>query len=250
LLSQNNDPQFFAATFGGEPIPSVKGRDVYILDFCLPREQCLEVKATAKSLLILDHHKTAEEDMDGLRFAKFDMKKSGAGMAWDHFYPEDSRPWLIDYVEDRDLGLFEMPNSKTINAWVNACPQTFEDWDNLCAEGSKKALVSGKAVEAYIDRYVTEMASQAQTINFAGQEIPVVNAPYIAISELLLHLAKGVAFSLGWFHRGDGKYQYMLRSKGEFDVSVLAQRFGGGGHAHSAGFVVDEPVHLHNVLVV
>jgi oligoribonuclease NrnB/cAMP/cGMP phosphodiesterase (DHH superfamily) len=250
LTSQGADPQFFPATFGGEQIPSVKDRDVYILDFSLPREQCLAISVTAKSLLILDHHKTAEEDLKGLRFAKFDMKRSGAGLAWDHFYPEDSRPWLIEYVEDRDLGKFSLPNSTTINSWVCACPQTFEDWDNLCADGSKKALLLGKAVEAYITRYVNEMSKQAQTINFAGHNVPIVNAPYLAISELLLRLAEGAVFSMGWFLRGDGKYQYSLRSKGEFDVEVLAKRFGGGGHQHSAGFVLDEPVHDSTTLVV
>jgi nanoRNase/pAp phosphatase (c-di-AMP/oligoRNAs hydrolase) len=31
-------------------------------------------------------------------------------------------------------------------------------------------------------------------------------------------------------------YQYGLRSIGDFDVSMVAQAFGGGGHKNAAGF--------------
>ncbi|NIV11578.1 MAG: bifunctional oligoribonuclease/PAP phosphatase NrnA, partial [Aliifodinibius sp.] len=31
---------------------------------------------------------------------------------------------------------------------------------------------------------------------------------------------------------------YSLRSRGDFDVSALAERFGGGGHKNAAGFRV------------
>ena len=42
----------------------------------------------------------------------------------------------------------------------------------------------------------------------------------------------------------DGRFQYSLRSRGDFDVSELAKKHGGGGHKGAAGFVVDELVHL------
>lgn len=61
-------------------------------------------------------------------------------------------------------------------------------------------------------------------------------------SELVGKLAEGpVPFAVGWFQRGDGKYAYSLRSRGEYDVSKLAVRYGGGGHRNAAGFQSDEP---------
>ena len=36
--------------------------------------------------------------------------------------------------------------------------------------------------------------------------------------------------------RGHGVFNYSLRSKGDFDVSELAKRHGGGGHKNAAGF--------------
>jgi oligoribonuclease NrnB/cAMP/cGMP phosphodiesterase (DHH superfamily) len=251
LISQGIDnAEYFPALFGG-PEPDVEDKHVYILDFSYPRSTLTDMESKAKSLVLLDHHKSAEAELDGLPYVVFDMKRSGAGMAWDYFFFEDARVWLVDYVEDRDLWKWEKLNSKSINAWIGTAIQTFENWDELCAEGSKKAYARGTAVEAYIERYVTEMSAQKRLISFAGHDnIPIVNAPYLAISELVGSLAEDALFAMGWFQRGDGKYQYSLRSRGEFDVSALAQRFGGGGHAQSAGFVVDRLVHTDNALVV
>lgn len=40
-----------------------------------------------------------------------------------------------------------------------------------------------------------------------------------------------------------GKFQYSLRSRGDFDVSAIAKKFGGGGHKNAAGFNVVGTVH-------
>jgi len=34
-----------------------------------------------------------------------------------------------------------------------------------------------------------------------------------------------------------GRYQYNLRSRGDFDVSEVAKQFGGGGHAGASGMI-------------
>lgn len=247
LVSQGIDnAEFFPAIFGGE-LPDVTDKVVYMLDFSAPREVIVDMHAKAKSMLILDHHKTAEAELKGLAFAKFDMNRSGAGMAWDHFFPEDpSRPWLVDYVEDRDLWRFRMPNSRTINAWISTAQQDFESWDKMCSDGPKKALAHGQAVEQFIDRYIREMRQQVSRSRFGDyDDIPIVNAPYINISELVGSMAEDVPtlFAVGWFQRGDGQFQYSLRSRGEFDVSALAQKWGGGGHAQAAGFT--SPIRIH-----
>lgn len=245
LVSQGVDAEFHPAIFGGE-LPDVADKIVYMLDFSASRAAIADIHRLAKRFVILDHHKSAEAELEGLPYAHFNMKKSGAGMTWDYFFPDDSRPWLVDYVEDRDLWKFRMPNSRPINAWVSTAKQTFEDWDTLCAEGPKKALAHGQAVELFIERYIREMRSQVQYMPFAGHDdIPVVNAPYINISELVGSMAEDVpdAFAVGWFQRGDGQIQYSLRSRGKFDVSELAQRFGGGGHAQSAGFTTVDRIH-------
>jgi nanoRNase/pAp phosphatase (c-di-AMP/oligoRNAs hydrolase) len=39
-----------------------------------------------------------------------------------------------------------------------------------------------------------------------------------------------------------------LRSKGDFDVSAIAKRFGGGGHKNAAGFNIPKDQDLEEIL--
>lgn len=231
--------------------PDVGGADVYMLDICYPRETMERIAREAHSLWVIDHHKTARDAMVGFQTSArvqvdFDMDRSGAGMAWDLLMAGNERPWLVDFVEDRDLWRFDLRGSKEVNAWIGAHKrETFADWDRLneAPGGPAAALEKGHAVLQFVDRYVSEMAAQARLVDFEGYRVPVVNAPYINISELVGKLAESAPFAVGWMQRGDGMFTYSLRSRGDggIDVSEIAKRYGGGGHRNSAGFSVDKP---------
>ena len=236
------DAEFFAASYQ-EPPPDVSDLFVLVVDFSYPRDVMLAMEKSAAGLSVLDHHKTAKEALDGLPFATFDMNRSGAGITWDVLHPGKERPWLVSYVEDRDIWRWALPQSREVNAWVGACRRdSFDDWDRLSATPLPKVVEKGEAVLAYIDRYVSEMAEQARTVEVAGTKVPMVNAPYICISELVGKLAESAPFAVGWFQRSDGLYAYSLRSRGPegVDVSEIAKRHGGGGHRNSAGFTLPE----------
>lgn len=237
------DVEFFAAHYGsaGEPVqlPDVTGRQVWMVDFCTGREQLLALKAAASSLVVLDHHKTAQAACEGLEFCTFDMERSGAMLAWDYCFPNAPAPWLVHYVQDRDLWRFALPLSREVNAFLQSQDLSFESWDAASSTELEVANERGRGVLGYIDRYVREMKQQARHVTFAGHDnIPMVNAPYISTSELVGALAQEALFAVGWFERSDGVYQYSLRSRGDFDVSEVAKRFGGGGHKNAAGFSV------------
>ena len=58
-----------------EPLPEIEdGSHVYILDFSYPREILVEL-AERCLLVVIDHHESAQKDLEGLSFAHFDMKK-------------------------------------------------------------------------------------------------------------------------------------------------------------------------------
>jgi hypothetical protein len=221
----------------GDPPPDVKGADLLILDFSYPRAELVAMAADAASIRVLDHHATAWRDLEGLDFCTIDLERSGAGLAWDAFNPGAERPWLVDYVEDRDLWRFKLTASESINAYVGAVPRgSFEDWTALCDRGPITVANMGEAILMRVKSYVDEMAKQARILRVAGHDVPVVNAPYINTSELVGHLAESAPFAIGWYQRGDGLYAYSLRSRGAIDVSKLAEAYGGGGHMRAAGF--------------
>jgi hypothetical protein len=181
------------------------------------------------------------------------MDRSGAGMSWDHFFPGEPRPWFIDYIEDRDIWKWEHIHSREALAFIDTMPKTFETYDNL-AEGNplqRECVEKGLAICAYIDQYNTSsIEAGCRLIDFQSpngdihMDIPIVNAAYFGISELLHEAAKGHKFGLGWFRRHDGKYQFSVRvdENSDFDGSKLATSYGGGGHVKAAGFVLDREI--------
>jgi oligoribonuclease NrnB/cAMP/cGMP phosphodiesterase (DHH superfamily) len=82
----------------GEPVPSVRDREIVIVDFSYPLQE-LKALAQINNVLVLDHHKTAAEALkdlptvadwaawNGDLSAVFDMERSGAGITWDFFSP-------------------------------------------------------------------------------------------------------------------------------------------------------------------
>lgn len=237
----------YIPAYYGQPAPDVRGKDVYMLDFAYDYETTTQMLEASKSMVVLDHHKTAEAELsriklepDGRRFILFDMERSGAGLARDYF-AAGLNSWLVDYTQDRDLWRFALPQSKEVNAYIGTLKQTFatyEDAHNTLTTADAARL--GVGANAYREMYVEKMCKHARRLRFAGyDDIPVVNAPYIGISELVGALAETALFAVGWFQRGDGKIAFGLRSRGDFDVSEVARRFGGGGHKGAAGFTVD-----------
>lgn len=230
----------------GTPPPDVIGRDVIIVDFSYSRDVMEQIARDCASLLVLDHHKTAQAALTMLEVPSdksvvvcFDMERSGAGMAWDYFFPGQPRPWLIDYVEDRDLWRHKLPNGPAVNAYISTLPYDFEVWDRESRGYLDKAVEYGYIVENKIRQYVAETAKSARRVVFEGHEVPCVNAPITDISELVGFLSGGEVFAIGWHQGKDAVFRYSLRSRGDFDVSELAKKYGGGGHENSAGFSAD-----------
>jgi len=199
----------------------------------------LEMAAKAKSIRVLDHHASAQRDLEGLDFCTFDMNESGATLAWMALRPNDPMPLICQYVRDRDLWRWELENSKAINAWLGIAKRDFGYWaetSKMLALRTEAVASLGVAVLAHIDAYVESTAKNARAVRFCGYDVPFVNAPGMMASELIGRLADAAAFAVGFFQRADGKWQYSLRSRGDFDVSTIAEQFGGGGHRQAAGF--------------
>lgn len=239
--------EYIPCNFDDAEVPDVAGRDVYIVDFSYPRDVLLDMKAKANSLLVLDHHKTAEANLDGIEGCHFDMNRSGAGMSWDHFHPGEERSPLVNYVEDRDLWRFALPDSKEVNSAITSYEFSFGTWNDLdrILRGAPEIVVGeGTALLRKKRAYVKSMIDTgARRVSFLGyDDIPIVNAPHISISELVGELAEGAPFAAGWRQVSDGKFVYSLRSRGDgLDVSEIASVLGGGGHKGAAGFHSDSP---------
>jgi oligoribonuclease NrnB/cAMP/cGMP phosphodiesterase (DHH superfamily) len=237
--------EYVAVSHGEEP-PDVKGRNVFIVDFCYDKTTMLGIKEVAESIVVLDHHKSAEETCGELDFCYFDMNHSGAFLAWNHLFPDDSVPLLIKYVEDRDLWKWELQNTEEILSAVDSFEKTFENWDLL--HGYLDAVESvrwrrvknmGEGILQYKRNLIKSLIKNAYTEDIIGYNVPIINAPFFQ-SEIAAELAEGNPFAAAYYFDGIG-YKFSLRSEedGE-DVSIIASRFGGGGHKNASGFRITD----------
>lgn len=121
VYNQEHPCEFFGTKPGLDnyDFPNVTGKNVIILDISFPRETMIDLHSKAKYLLCLDHHKSAEDQLSDLDFCIFDMKRSGAQLAWDHltpyvpaFDPKITRPDFIDFIGGRDLWDFSKPGTE------------------------------------------------------------------------------------------------------------------------------------------
>lgn len=233
------DTQFYPATHGDTPPPVTKNDTVYILDFSFPRETLIELNEKAGKLILLDHHKSAQAHSGDLPFCIFDMERSGCRMAWD-FFSEGALPpkWLL-YVEDRDLWRMAYDDTPYFHAYLASQEMTFENWDRINEADLLDMVSEGVGIKRFIDNWIKRASKQARQVELLGYKAMAVNVPYQNASELanyLLETNPEYQFSVGYFRRADRKWQYSLRSRSDFDVSEIAQHFGGGGHKRAAGF--------------
>jgi oligoribonuclease NrnB/cAMP/cGMP phosphodiesterase (DHH superfamily) len=237
--------EYVPAQYRPTDVFDVDGREVYILDYCPTRVALEDYAKRASKLTVIDHHQSAEDICKGLDFCIFDMKRSGAGMAWDYFHGTP-RPALVDHVEDRDIWKWTVPRSRTVTAAIFSYPLgDFELWSWLADKielDLPSILLIGEALERADTKSVQSSKDNVSLRRFAGYaDVPVVNASGVNISELLNQLAPEDYFAVGWYQRANGSFKYSVRSKGTFDCAKLSERFGGGGHKLAAAFVSSLP---------
>lgn len=233
----------------GSPPPKVRGEDVYILDFSYKRDVLLEMAKEATWLTIIDHHKTAQEDLKDIEkeasniCAVFDMTKSGAVLAWEFFNPETHVPAMLLHIQDRDLWKFDLKNTKAVCSGLKLI-KDFRDFEMYILPSNLATLAkSGAAINQFLQQESEKVVKT--TIEFRrlaeGMDlIPIYNLQGFMISDTL-HLAleryTESPYAVAYFDLPN-KRVYSLRSRQseDVDVSEIAKQFGGGGHKTAAGF--------------
>lgn len=242
------DAEFVPMNHGQDIIAGEKGElynlpdyDCIMVDFSFPRERMIELNKLFNTFLVIDHHKTAEENCKGLDFCKFDMNESGASLAWKHYFPNDPLPLLVRYIKDRDLWLFKEEESEYVNAFIHSYSMDIRWYDHLrevLENDFEAAVADGAAITRYKNQMVSNICDTAVIWHTEDGKIPTVNTAFL-FSEVGAELCKRFPespYSQYYFDRlKDNTRQWGFRSDGRFDVSEVAKRRGGGGHKTAAG---------------
>lgn len=242
----------------GDPLPDIKGRIVYIVDFSISQEKILEIINDVCALYIFDHHKTAILELNGIekklneeQKKKFtlvlDDKRSGTGITNDYF--AQRRTAFIDCIESRDLFTFKHPYTSMVFAYLPLVNRTFEAWEkfendlegNHGIKAKDDILQTGQRLVELHRMRVSSACKNARTITFQISarktvEVPVVNCSHELASDVLNALAKDKPFAVSYFDEVDSRKFSLRSSETGLDVEEVAKFHGGGGHKRASAF--------------
>lgn len=256
----------------------VAGRDVFILDFSFPRAELERMAAQARSVCLIDHHASAraawaellhaDEGSSGARHHDparnltviFDLERSGARLAWEHFHPDTAVPAALAHIEDQDMWRFRLPGTRPFCRALRMRDFAFPAWDPIVrasedatSPAHRALLDEGEAVDRFLAIEVDRLAASALVMPVGLQSTVAPGAPAspsdervggLAInasaafaSELGGRLAeRSRTFGLVWQLAGDGCVKASLRGCNIVNVARIAEHYGGGGHPNAAGF--------------
>lgn len=267
-----------APTNYGQPFPDVNyaGQNILIADFSYHPVLIANLITTygARSIVMLDHHKTAAADLkdfnvemcgsaqfcaadlDGMFrdmaeldrppvLARFDMERSGASLTWEFCFPDKPQPPFVAMIEDRDLWRFAIADSRAFSLYLRSFPRDLAVWDIIAARMERDphlVMVEAVSIARFYDHQIAEVVATATLKNIGRwKDVPVAYAPYAFASDIANELLKAhpsAPFAAVVVDAYGGR-TYSLRSDdSREDVSEVAKTFGGGGHRNAAGFRV------------
>ena len=224
-------------------------KELYIVDYSFDKATLEQLRADNKSVVVIDHHLSAKEAVTAFPENIFDLDHSGAVLAWQYFHPKTTVPPLLEYVEDHDLWKFTLPDNREYNSALKQYPATFESWDELIKKledttFKKTFIEKGRIITKFEDSLIESLLEYKERVLFEGHEVWALNVSRVYRSILGHRLAslneKNGQTALGIvYYRNLGAVHVSLRSNGDVDVSVIAKKYGGGGHKNAASIKVN-----------
>lgn len=282
------DAKYKACSYG-KPLPTrtkTSGCRIYFVDMSTTPEILSQLVAEGNEVIILDHHETAQaslnqyeslpeehnilwdngRDIEPGVFVRFDMKKSGAMLAWEYFHPNTEPPKMIQYIQDRDLWTKQLPDNEAIHCSLATQKFKFDDYrlfNNKLENQFEDVVADGNAILRAHEQISKQIGSSHRVIDWRGHKVAVVNCTTLwsDVCNDLLKLyqpqrdEKGnwlswvrldnegnpilIDYVIGYsIQSAASRFLMSLRSTGDFSVSEIAKTFGGGGHRNASGINV------------
>ena len=241
-----------------------KNTDILIVDFSFKKDQIMMLSERCSSITILDHHTTAQVDLAGEYpdnvSILFDMKRSGAMLAWDELVVGKRRkdvrldiPYsrMVELVGMRDLwkhkGTPDQKDAEALQLAINSREERFnaESLEQFINDGPEfeALLKEGHSLLRFFDSQVKQAMKNAINITMEdpatgkAKKFAICNAINMLASELGNRLCEeGSDFAIVWSLDSTGAVTASARSIGDNDCISIVRNFGGGGHKNAAGF--------------
>jgi len=221
-------------------------KHLIIVDFSLPLED-IQSLADYHKITWIDHHKSALDDLEeiakdwpGIR----SIDEAACVLTWQYFFPQLPIPKAIKLIGDRDIWRWEEKETGAFNEGlhqINTNPYNDGLWNSLLDDNPKiiAELIEQGAIlrDARLRAIHSATAHHGYPVIFEGHLTLAINMR--GSGDLGEHI-RNRGYKIGYcyidnFERGEINTYVTLYSD-SVDVSVIAKRFGGGGHAGAAGF--------------
>lgn len=216
---------------------------VYVLDCTANIDSFLE---HAERVVAIDHHADARERMEALareneKFTYiFRNDRSGAGLAWEYFFPKTGMPRIVKLVQDGDL--WEWKYGKA-TAYARAYLATLFDQPEkvkklLSGEAASVALKIGKLYSLYEGALIRSFIEKNEPIylRIGTHTMPAFNTR-LHEDELGNYYSEKLESAVVIFRIRGPQVAFSIRSHDGQTPSAqtLAKTLGGGGHRNSSG---------------
>lgn len=221
--------------------------EVYIVDFSFPPDVLKSISERVHKIYWMDHHETAAKyvvDVPDNVEVHFDQNFSGAKLVSNFLeenFPDYCEPWFVNYIEDRDLWKWQMPNSREVNAYIATANFDYDEWLYMAEfTPMQYVLGCGKSLLRKLELDVDRISRDA----VISDRITFVNTP-IFQSDVGNKCVQrdDCDVALMWYLKDD-KIRFSVRSSLPV-ANIIAESFGGGGHPKAAGFEytdLDKPI--------
>lgn len=254
---------FIPATYGDtQMIVDGVSQDsiVYVVDFSFSEEQFNQLAAKTQMLVWIDHHKSAIDKLKDTGLSKLpgirSIEKAACVHTWDYLFPNDDMPMAVKFIGDRDAWQWvygEQTAEFHYGLGLHDTDPRAGIWNLLLHESSGTAVGKLKSDGRLGLKFMEQRFSDLRGAVMFDTEIDghSVRAMNIAIAGSAAFGAHGwatgalpsdVEICCQYYHNGKVFTVSLYSKKGTVDVSELAKKRGGGGHAHASGFTsVDLP---------
>lgn len=234
-----------------EKLPKIKNKNVLILDFSFCPDTMNYIKENANEVKLIDHHVSAMNQLKDLDYCLFDLEKSACVMTWNYFFPDQEIPKFLKYIEDRDLCLFNLPETKFFSRWlfhVGFKNQVFyelmklSNYENQISEGQIFLKADERHINSFVRSAVKCKFLDKYTVYYVGNKMFRTE-----VSEILLSKDEVDFIVCGEYSVKMKNWSLSMKSKKSgIDVQKIAELYGGGGHTNASKILYDG--HLCDIL--
>lgn len=243
-------------------IEKFRDKDVYFLDFSYPKEVIEKIIDVAWNVTILDHHKTAYNNLfpalkDKIK-DNFNLNKCGAMLAWEFTHTSETPPKFLQLVNQRDMWQKEGDDADSLYLAISRDYQKDEDRINLYIDLINDSnnpdtpllnnlLIKGKIYLDYNRKLVESIAyNHYEKVitdhNGDEQTVLVCNCQGMWASDVGEALAKispsGISITW-WYGKKGTKVSVRVKKDVDWDAGAYCKAIGnGGGHEQAAGVLI------------